>query len=222
MLTVPSVVWAAASDRELDAEFAKCRNLPCMVNPELFDDDDECADEFDMALGCGRCPIMYACRERTLREETASGDVWGVRGGLTAAQRRHLIERRTSAAGPGRAGGPTFLPPTMTTQQVTAFLAKHHGYEIKSGTWRAKAHKGTAPAAISNGPDRYGMHWDTRDIINFGRTTAGDPVLAPGVTCVKGEHVGSGPDTGILRRKTHKPRARRAGQTGGLKVTANV
>lgn len=175
MLAPPSVIWAAATDRQLDAQFGKCRNLPCTVDPAPFDDDDESADEFDAAIACGRCPIMYACRERTLREEAASGDVWGIRGGLTAGQRRDLLTRRSA-----REGGPRFLPPTMSTEQTLAYLAQVHGYDIRGGTWRTKAARGTAPQALYR--NITGSQWDTREVMLWGRTVANDPVLAPGVT----------------------------------------
>ena len=44
---------------------------------------------------CGHCPAREACLAAAVAEEKGAGDqyVWGVRGGLTAAQRRDLVKR---------------------------------------------------------------------------------------------------------------------------------
>jgi hypothetical protein len=49
---------------------------------------------------CGGCPVMRECRELTFREERdlAEGHIHGVRGGLSALQRRAVYRRMPAQA----------------------------------------------------------------------------------------------------------------------------
>ena len=48
---------------------------------------------------CGGCPVMAECRELARREESRTGDVYGIRGGLAACERRAAY--RAAAKGGG-------------------------------------------------------------------------------------------------------------------------
>lgn len=51
---------------------------------------------------CSGCPVIRECREMTRREESAIGSIHGIRGGLSAGERRSaLLKRRTADSGRG-------------------------------------------------------------------------------------------------------------------------
>lgn len=43
---------------------------------------------------CEGCPVKAECLELALRQEQHHGDVWGIRGGLAAGERRQIIRSR--------------------------------------------------------------------------------------------------------------------------------
>lgn len=48
---------------------------------------------------CHGCPVMADCRELTRREEARTGDVHGIRGGLSADERRAAYRAATKGGG---------------------------------------------------------------------------------------------------------------------------
>lgn len=48
---------------------------------------------------CAGCPVVAECRAVAYREESTFGDVWGVRGGLSAGERRDLLRARHAVGG---------------------------------------------------------------------------------------------------------------------------
>lgn len=82
---------------------------PCVgTDPELwFGPDDEVAPELRESHAeraaresvakqvCGDCPFTAACLEQELWFGIV--EQWGVRGGMTAAERQHLLRRRHAA-----------------------------------------------------------------------------------------------------------------------------
>ncbi|MEV0733427.1 WhiB family transcriptional regulator [Polymorphospora sp. NPDC050346] len=47
---------------------------------------------------CKGCPVKAECLELALRQEQHHGDVWGIRGGLAAGERRQIIRSRRLVA----------------------------------------------------------------------------------------------------------------------------
>lgn len=162
MLTVPEVVWAAASDARLDAHIAGFRGhrrVHCSRNPDAY--VRECDDEQAAKLACAGCPIVLACREQALRQELGAGESYGVRGGMTARARARQIARRPSS------GGRVIYPATLNTEEVLAYLATR-GYVIERHTWSSKCSRGTAPKPLMT-PGRP-RHWDMREVLAWDHT----------------------------------------------------
>ena len=69
------------------------------------DDAGKHIDTGDRAIAAARrachgCPVMVECRELARREESRTGDVYGIRGGLSADERRaaYRITKRQEVA----------------------------------------------------------------------------------------------------------------------------
>lgn len=72
-------------------ERARCATVP---DPDIFFPDRTTPADEALAV-CDRCPVMLACRTHAL----AVQEPYGVWGGLTEDERRHLV----AASGSGRA-----------------------------------------------------------------------------------------------------------------------
>ena len=66
--------------------------------------DDSKAAAALAEAACRGCPVKAECTELAMREELATGDVHGVRGGLSAKDRRAIYRRLRATAKDG--GGP--------------------------------------------------------------------------------------------------------------------
>lgn len=61
--------------------------LCAQVDPELWYPEVAGTSSKDAKRICGRCPVRKVC----LDDAITTGDTWGVRGGLSANQRRKLL-----------------------------------------------------------------------------------------------------------------------------------
>ena len=72
-----------------DAPTAACREH----DPELwFPDTREHTKATAAKTICADCPLQTACLEEALDYEAGHGDRWGIRGGLTAAERAQVAK----------------------------------------------------------------------------------------------------------------------------------
>jgi hypothetical protein len=71
--------------------------FPVDAGGKTIESGDKAAERARAA--CGGCPVMAECRELARREETATGDVHGIRGGLSADERRAIYRRAATKGG---------------------------------------------------------------------------------------------------------------------------
>lgn len=169
MISVPAVIYATLPDEQLDRVVLLHRGhrrVHCARNPGAYERDD--VPPPVARLACLGCPIMLACREQALRQETAVGESHGVRGGMNAEQRQDLIGRRAPRE------GRQFLPSTWNQDEVLHYLATERGYEIKRNTWQVKCKNLVAPRPVARGKWGSG-HWDVREVIGWDHTATAEP-----------------------------------------------